>query len=348
MLAPRVFVCCVLAVPVIGCKKEPRPPVGAVSPAPVNPASPSVPAPREHGPRKPADVQIEMRTVRLHVDDGIVLDINRLRGVMVSRTAGKPPVFDDQRSYVMNISSADMSMDMASLSSLMNAHIFAYDGAPLTDLSVRSAADGRLEMKGKLNKGVTVPFSSKASVSSTDDGRMRVHIESMKAVGVPVAGLMDLLGLKLDDLVSLKNRRGVDVHDDDIVIAPGQVLPPPEIRGRLARVGVDRDRLVLTYATAAGKVPQPLTLPVPRARNYIYFGGGDITFGKLTMSDTDLQLIDADTRDPFDFYPAKYNAQLVAGYSKNTPRLGLMTFMPDFNDLQAGRSAGRAGSQPRR
>src|SRR5688500_14534599 len=98
----------------------------------------------------------------MHVDDGIVLDINRLRGVMVSRTAGKPPVFDAQRSYVLNISSADMSMDMASLSSLMNAHIFAYDGAPLTDLSVRSGADGRLEMKGKLHKGVTVPFLSKA------------------------------------------------------------------------------------------------------------------------------------------------------------------------------------------
>ena len=51
------------------------------------------------------------------------------------------------------------------------------------------------------------------------------------------------------------------------------------------------------------------------------------------MSDTDLKLIDMDPRDPFDFSPAHYNDQLVAGYSKNTPDHALRTYMPDFNDL---------------
>lgn len=67
-----------------------------------------------------------------------------------------------------------------------------------------------------------------------------------------------------------------------------------------------------------------------------YFAESTIRFGKLTMTGADLQLIDAD--DAFDFYPAKYNAQLVAGYSKNTPDRGLMTYMPDFNDLNPGMS----------
>ena len=84
------------------------------------------------------------------------------------------------------------------------------------------------------------------------------------------------------------------------------------------------------------KRPLPaLTKPDPKAPNYVYFHGGDIRFGKLTMSAADLQLIDADPRDPFDFFPAQYNAQLVAGYSKNTPSGGLRTYMPDFNDLRA-------------
>lgn len=51
------------------------------------------------------------------------------------------------------------------------------------------------------------------------------------------------------------------------------------------------------------------------------------------MAGADLQLIDADERDAFDFYPEKYDAQLVAGYSKNTTAKGLKTYMPDFNDL---------------
>jgi hypothetical protein len=57
------------------------------------------------------------------------------------------------------------------------------------------------------------------------------------------------------------------------------------------------------------------------------------------MHQADLQLIDTDPRDPFDFFPARYNAQLVAGYSKNTPAKGLKTFMPDFDDLQRPRAA---------
>jgi hypothetical protein len=278
-------------------------------------------------------VQLEMKNVRLHVDDGIVLDVTRLRGVMVSRDPAKPPIFDDQRSYVLHLHTGDMSMDMTSLQNLMNRHVFAYEGSPLKDVTL--APDGpRLRMKGKLHKGIDIPFSTVASVSTTADGRMRLHVESMKAVGVPTKGLLGLFGLKLDDVLDIKKRRGVDVQDDDIVLAPGQILPPPEIVGRLARVVVQGNRLVQTFADPGKGRPAPLSPPSPSARNYIYFGGGTITFGKLTMRNADLQLIDADPADPFDFFPARYNAQLVAGYSKNTPALGLKTYMPDFDDLK--------------
>jgi hypothetical protein len=278
-------------------------------------------------------VQIEMRNVRLHVDDGIVLDVSRLRGVMISRQPGRTPVFDDQRSYTLQLRSAEISMDMASLQNLMNRHVFAYEGAPLRDLTVEP--DGaRLKMKGKLHKGIDIPFSTTASVSSTNDGLMRLRVESMKAVGIPAKGLLDLFGLELDDVMDIKNRRGVDVHDDDILISAGRVLPPPEIVGRLTRVSVEGRRLVQRFDDASVGRAARLVKPSPGARNYIYFGGGDITFGKLTMHDADLQLIDLDPRDPFDFFPSRYTAQLVAGYSKNTPSKGLKTYMPDFDDLK--------------
>ena len=113
----------------------------------------------------PANVQLEMKNVRLHVDDGIVLDVTRLRGTMVSRDERTPPVFDDPRSYVLHLQTAEMSMDMASLQNLMNRHVFAYEGSPLRNLTVEP--DGqRLKMKGKLHKGVDIPFSTTASVST--------------------------------------------------------------------------------------------------------------------------------------------------------------------------------------
>ena len=280
----------------------------------------------------PAAVQIEMNNVLLHVDAGIVLAVTRLRGVMVSRQAGAPPVFDDQGSYVLQLQAAEMSIDMTSLQNLMNRHVFGYQGSPLTDVSVQ--VDGaRLKMKGKLHKGLTVPFSTTTSVSTTAEGAMRLHVESMKALGIPTKGLLDAFGLKLDDVVSLKHRRGVEVQDNDIVITAGQVLPPPQIEGRLTRVAIQNGRLVQTFGDSGKDRRASLAKPSGAARNYIYFGGGTITFGKLTMRDADLQLIDADPKDPFDFFPARYDAQLVAGYSKNTRAKGLRTYMPDFDDL---------------
>ena len=183
---------------------------------------------------------------------------------MVSRTAGAPPVFDDQRSFVLHLRHAELSMDVTSLQNLMNQYVFAYDGAPVKHLTVQ-ADDGRLAMKGKLHKGIDVPFSITASVSVTTDGRMRLHAESMKAVGVPAKGLLELFGLKLDDVMNIKARKGVEVQDNDIIIAAGQVLPPPEIAGRLARVTVSGNRIVQVFDDG-GKPAAPLTRPSPSAR----------------------------------------------------------------------------------
>jgi hypothetical protein len=288
-----------------------------------------------HRSREARAVQIEMRNVRLYVDEGIILDIRSLRGEMVSRAAGEPPIFDDQRSYLLRLDAGEMSMDTASLGNLMNRHIFAYEGAPLKDITVRpSDKDGQIEQRGTLKKGVAVPFAMRARVGATPDGRLQMHVESVKALGVPVKGLLDLFGLEMDDVVSLKDRRGVAVAENDIIISPGEVLPPPEIRGHLSRAEMRGGRLFQTFASPDGRAPATLKPPDPRARNYIYFSGNDITFGKLTMSGADLQLIDADPKDPFDFYPRKYQAQLVAGYSKTTPQKGLKTYMPDYNDLR--------------
>ena len=52
------------------------------------------------------------------------------------------------------------------------------------------------------------------------------------------------------------------------------------------------------------------------------------------MMDADLQIVDADPKDYFDFYLAHLNEQLVAGESHNQPDFGLVTTMPDYSDLR--------------
>jgi len=71
----------------------------------------------------------------------------------------------------------------------------------------------------------------------------------------------------------------------------------------------------------------------PSGGNYMWYRGGVLKFGKLTMNDTDMQLIDADPTDPFDFFPDHYKDQLVAGYSKTTATGGLLVYMPDYGKI---------------
>jgi hypothetical protein len=310
-------------------------------PAPAPAAAP--PAPASFDP-----VQIEMKQVRLHVGEGVVLDIDHLRGEMISKVAGTFPVFDDQRSYVLKIFSAQIRMGMTSLSNLMNKHAFAYEDAPLKDIEM-SVDKGLLKQHGKMHKGVWLPFSMKASVGATPDGRMVLHTESVKAVGIPATKILDLFDLTLEKLMTIEKGHGMEVRDDDVIISPARVLPPPELRGRLSKVAIVGEELHQTFSSPESQAAVRLTLPDPNARHYIYFSGSSIRFGKLTMTGADLQLIDADERDAFDFHPARYNEQLVAGYSKNTPSKGLKTYMPDFNDLARVKDVRpQAGDQRRR
>lgn len=295
-------------------------------PAAAAPSRPSRGTPSE-------PVAVQMRRVNLHVDAGAVLEIRQLRGSLVSTRPGRPPIFDDQTSYAISIDRAEIALTDESLTRLLNGIVFAAATSPLKD--VRVVIDGqRMKQKGTLRKGVSVPFSTEVEPSVAPDGRIRLHPRSMTAAGVPAKGILDLFGIELDDLVKLRDTHGVTVEDDDFLVDPSRLLPSIAMRGRLTAVRLEPHRLVQVFNT---RESPPLAPPVPRT-NYMYYRGGTLAFGKLTMSDADMELVDHDSNDVFDFSPREYVKQLVAGYSKNTPSGGLKVYMPDYDDLMAGRS----------
>lgn len=276
-----------------------------------------------------------MRNVTLHTAEDVVLHVRALDGEFVSRAPGQPPVFDDPQSYTVNLRKADVSMDTPSLNALLRRTLEARP-APIHDVTV-TIADGLLQIKGKLQKGVPVPFSMKASVSATPEGLIRLQAAKLKAAGVPVKGLLGILGLDVADLMKMPPGSGIRADGDDLLMDPTALLPPPRMTGRVQTVAIAGNRLVMGLTGGATPPKRPATLPAPGTRNYLYFFGGSIRFGKLTMSDADMLLIDADPSTPFDFFPAHYEDQLVAGYSRNTRRKGLQVYMPDYSRVRAKR-----------
>ncbi len=277
---------------------------------------------------QPAPVAARMRNVRLHLTDTVELHVDDLRGHLTSRTSGAP-FFDDINSYRVDIDYARVDMSPQSLSNLMNGYVFAGDRAPVKNVSI-SIEGGELLQSGTLKKGIPVPFKMRGTIAATEDGRLRIHPTSLKAAGFVSKRVLDFFGLELERLLDVRNTRGVAVDGDDLLLDPGEILPPPRVHGRVTRAWIDGGAVRLQFGDAAAPGIDP---PLPKVKNYMYYRGGTLRFGKLTMEDADLLLTDADPSDPFDFSPPKYEAQLVAGYSKNTKAHGLIVYMPDADDL---------------
>jgi hypothetical protein len=273
-------------------------------------------------------VEIQMRNVNLHLDNSIILEIRRLRGAMIPTRPAAPVSLDDPRSFVTRINSAEIAISTLTLSKLLNGYVFAYPGAPLKNI-VATADHGRIKQKGLVRKGVEVPFEIEGSLDATPEGEIRFHADKIASAGIPIKGLLHLFGSNLSRLVKTKQDRGVTIQGDDIILDPAKMLPPPQISGKITAVHIEGDRIVQTFQSGDAK-----NLTPPRASaSYIYHRGGVLRFGKLTMSDTDLEIVNASPGPWFNFSLPRYNEQLVAGYSKSTEAHGLIVFMPDLLSL---------------
>ena len=277
----------------------------------------------------PGGVGIQIKNVNLLLTRNIVLGVQTLRGTLSRTKPDTPVTFDDSASFIVNIDSAEIRMTAASLAALMNEYTFAYPGAPIRNISCKFE-NGHLIQTGTIHKKLDVPFQIEASLSVTDDGRVRVHAERIKAEHLPVTGLLHFLGEDLEKLIHENPGRGVQAQGDDLVLAPMALTPPPHIQGRVTAVSISGDSIILTFDS--GHHLPPLH-PSFSTAAYIYHRGGVLRFGKPTMADADLEIV-GDRSGPFNFFQSEYKKQLVAGYSKNTNANGLVAHMADYSRFQ--------------
>jgi hypothetical protein len=287
------------------------------------------------------DVAVQMRHVDFHVDSSVVLRIDYLRGALQPTSPEHSPYFDDKSSFSLVIDSARIGITPKGLSDLLNRYTFAYPGSPLRRLKI-SIEKGRIKQQGTM-RGIS--FTTLSDLTLTSGGELRLHPVSVKAAGIGVGGLMKFFGLHLDKLVKLKGSRGVRIQKDDFFLSPLDLLPPPTVKGRVGGVEVSDSEIVQVFQPPDSEAVRSLAVPDPKATNYMYYRGNVLRFGKLTMHDTDLLILDAVPQDPFDFFLDEYKAQLVAGYSRTRADEGLTVVMQDYK--RAPPLPSKARSKPR-
>jgi hypothetical protein len=270
-----------------------------------------------------------MRNVWFHIDQDSYLDIHSLRGEMVSKTPGAPLNFDNKLEFILKVDTGTIGMRGASLDVLMNRYIFGYANAPLRNLHIEMAGK-QLKQTGIIHKIVDIPFTMFADVSASN-GLIRIHPTKIDICGINGIGLLKAVGMTLQKMLKMPEERGIKAEGNDLLLDPQRALPPPQVELHLVAVRVEGDELIQVFD--AGRHLPELTLPHPEEKNTMYYRGGTLRMGKLLMVDADMQVVDSDPSDPFDFNIDHYNDQLVAGFVRNQPNYGLLVFMRDFSDL---------------
>jgi len=301
------------------CSHAPAPATRTATPQNLPPA-PAAPVPEES-----RVVQTQMHNVLFHFSPAAAAHIEHLTGELLPVGDSSLPVFDDKTSFAIRVKSARISVSAAALASIMNDHVFAKPNAPLKQLSI-FIENGRLHANGKLHSKGDIPFETIGSLSPTSDGRIRIHSDKVKAFRLPVKGIMNLFGVDLANVLDTSKIEGIAVDKDDVILDMSKLLPPPHIQGRVTAVRIENNQVVTIFGS--GEVTPPL-----EKGNYMAFKGNKLRFGKLTMDDADITVVDLDPADPLDWFQDHYKDQLVAGYSKITPAFGLRAYVKDFAKL---------------
>jgi hypothetical protein len=274
-----------------------------------------------------AAVQTKMQNVRYHFTESATALIKSLSGELLPAESAEFPVFDNNDSFRVRIGYAEIDIGASDLASVFNSYVFARANSPLKGVSM-SIENGQLKIKGKLHDVGTIPFETESTLSPTDDGKILLRTGKVKALHVPVKGIMNLLGVEIADLIKNGKVPGVEARGDDLVLDPSLVFPAPHMEGRVTAIRIEGNTIVLTFGdkNRATKALQ--------TGNYMSFRGNRLRFGKLTMTDVDMILIDMDPTDPFDFFLDRYKDQIAAGYSKISSNSALRIFVRDFNKLK--------------
>jgi hypothetical protein len=273
-----------------------------------------------------AAVQTQMQNVRYHFTESATVYIKALNGELLPTEGSEFPIFDNRDSFRLHIAYAEIGIAAPDLAIVFNSYVFARANSPLKGVSM-SIENGHLKIKGKLHDVGTIPFETESTLSPTDDGKLLLRTGKVKALHVPVKGIMNLFGVEVADLIKNGKVPGVESHGDDLVLDPSLVFPAPHLEGCVTATRIDGNTILLIFGekNRATKARQ--------AGNYMSFRGNRLRFGKLTMTDADMILIDMDPSDPFDFFLDRYKEQIAAGYSKILSNSALRIFVKDFNKL---------------
>jgi len=268
---------------------------------------------------------LKAHNLRLRKGPNFRVYVRWLHGKMIPTHNRIDPSFDDPESFFLDIESGVIRANIGDISNFLN--VSGSGSSPLKKITL-SGDGNQVKINGTLHKIFPLPIELIATIAPAADNQIQMHVEKLSILKVPLIGLLSRIHITISDLIHPGGVPGIKVSGDDIFFDTQKLLPPPHLWGQLTSVHIVNPDLEVIYGNAQNAATQ-----VEQWRNFLQLRGGNIEFGKLTMHDVDLVMIDISNDAWFDLDLAHYQQQLVNGYTRMTPQAGLQIFMPDLDEL---------------
>ncbi len=291
-------------------------------------------APRAENGIDPDREQTTSTTVTAHrvifyEASGVQLKARWLRGRLFPTRPGTPPSLDDPTSFKVAVDEGVTEISLDDLSRVVSSG--ALKNSKLSNVRISARGRQEIQINATLHRLLPLPIQLTGPIDATPDGRLRIRISSLKVLKMPVKGFLRSMKLNPSDLANVKDSKAIQVDKDSIYICTDELLPPPRKVGRVTAVHfTSGGNLEEDYGTDKAELPER----DGSGQNFIRLEGGVLKFGKLTMQNTDLTLIDTSPGDWFKFDLRHYRNQLVAGDMHMTKNGGLIVSTPDAAKLR--------------
>ena len=103
--------------------------------------------------------------------------------------------------------------------------------------------DSAVHLSGKVHKGIDIPFEIEGPIS-TDGTVLILHAKRIKAEGIPVKGLLGMVGVHLGSMIGSESVDGVAVKGDTLVFEPVKIA---HVRGKITKADLTSKGLMLTF-----------------------------------------------------------------------------------------------------
>lgn len=109
--------------------------------------------------------------------------------------------------------------------------------------------DNEVLIHGKVKKVLWLPFSVDGPVT-TDGTNLKIDTKEIKAMGLPVKGLLDALGKHLQSLTGAESPNGVVAEGDSLIFHPYEIA---HVKGHITSATVTSEGLHVRFAPVESK-----------------------------------------------------------------------------------------------